>query len=250
MNKIIVRTLFVSGFGILSFSLQAQQRTIDMELLITSPAPGSVFQEGTPIDVVLEVKNNGPDVLVAGDSLVALMPNGQYSLFSLSADVAVGASLPFFAGQLSTTVDETSTVQFCAQLLDDPGTQATIDGVPLLVSYLDPDSFNNALCREVTIELGGPSSVTDAAELREGFRPYPNPARDWVYLPVNPAQPLRILIYDMLGNTVYDKSYAAGAVPGQGSISVPVSGWAIGMYQVLRWQGRERSAAQLIVGVP
>lgn len=250
MNTSCLQLLFLTVLSASSILLHAHQRSVDMELLISTPENGAVFQDGEPIDLVVQVANHGPDALVTGDSLVLILPNGQATLMLLPEDVPVGNNLQVFQGQLSTNVDETSTVQFCIGLMDDPTTQAFIGGQPLVVSYTDPNPSNNSVCRTVTIELEGPSAVATVAGQVDVFQPYPNPVSNLLYLPVDPGTSPHILIYDMLGRTVYDKAYEAAALPAQGIVAVPVTGWAEGIYQVVRIQGAGRAVSKIKVRQP
>jgi len=212
MKQVIQFMIAFSAIMVIGATASAQtgMRNIDLEAIFNAPANGDsvVNGAGTSVPLQVSVKNNGPDDLVAGDTL----------FFELSMDnvrillEGVQLTSDIMAGQTSVVID--STIDFelqlspglvpadiCAFVFDDPYTELVYGNTPVSVSYKDPDSTNNRSCNHITINTGGTeTSIFKVQNTGEKVTIYPNPTTGIVHIQY-PAK-VDVALTDMAGRVI------------------------------------------------
>lgn len=216
MSKLNFTLVGLSLF--LSVAAQAQQRSINMALAITSPPTEDTIAVGAPVPFTLVLENQGPDALVAGDSLFVQLPDNSVQLFQLQEGLALGQSTTLLNANITVPVDITTTFELCATLSDDPSTQVQIEGNAISVSYIDPDASNNTTCNTLTILVDDPSGIKETADATAALLLYPNPANNKVTLSyTDGGRILSARIFNVLGAEVY---HAKGSGTSEQTIDV------------------------------
>lgn len=235
--------------GLLTFNCSvnalAQQRSVDLEVIMVEPNETEVFKSGQTISLSIAVTNHGPDQILVGDSLFAILPDGSPTWGTMTTSVAVGGTTDLFSTEITLpTVSSNSTIDLCVQLADDPSTQITMGGSPVSVSYKDPIPGNNVACRELTVE-GEPSSIM-ANSRKNALLPFPNPATNFIQIPIeNWDTDVFILIKDLSGRTVFDKLFPREN--GGESIKVNVEHLKEGVYLIERYDGETYSMGKITI---
>ncbi len=191
------------GLGLLLCGSAQAQRSINMSLTITSPPTDDTIVVGAPIPFTLVLENQGPDALVAGDSLFVQLPDNSVQLFQLAEGLSLGQSTTLLSANITVPVESTTTFELCATLSDDPSTQVQIGGNPINVTYIDPDAANNTTCNTLTILVEDPSGIQETDDAISAVLLYPNPANSKVTLSYTDGPILSARIFNILGAEVY-----------------------------------------------
>lgn len=229
-----------------STSVNAQLRSINMELLLQAPLQNEMYKQGDTVSLEFYIKSHGPDELVIGDTVFILMPNGAGQRYTLNNNVGIGDSIKLFEGGMTLNVDETTTLDVCVEVIGDPNnSNILIDDVPVQVTYSDPNPGNNRVCHTITIESDDPSAIdrtTEGGNMALQF--YPNPATDRIFVPLNATmgEAVSIRLIDLAGRTVMEKSTKAY---GKKELSIPVFGLSPGLYLIELKQGVHESSGKV-----
>lgn len=246
MTPNMTRGLLIAGILFYSLGLAAQQRSIDMELIIDEPASGT-YESGQVVPLSVSIINHGPDEIKVGDSLFVLLPDGAVTYGIMTVAVPVGGSTDLFSDTLPLPdVEDVTTIDVCVQLVHNPSsTIRNSDGDPILVSYDDPNPTNNLPCHEITIEPD-PTSVMDAYAERQ-LNIFPNPATNFVQIPVSKSAKGQTIvsIRDLLGRIVMDKQFPAQSQ--QEYMQLDVSALQNGVYILERYDETEKVAQKLVI---
>lgn len=158
-----------------SHSLFAQQRSIDIGLILMSPAAADTFTADTTVPFKVSMYNHGPDNLNAGDTLFVVYGN-MNQMYTLPIPIPAGDTVPLINIPMNIqTEDQIFTNTVCGSVFDDPTTQVTFNGAPVSVSYKDPNPDNNEICAQITVLAPGSTAVNSVGKTDFGFRLYPNP---------------------------------------------------------------------------
>lgn len=204
MNK--TKLLVVMSLMMAQFSWA--QRTIDMEATLEAPLHGSTWLNGAEIPITFKIVNHGPDNLVAGDSLFFLPNISGFGIQMVILGQAVnnGTSIIVFDQALSIQAPSTPfNADLCVTVLDPNAVGLSIAGMPITVSYSDPDTSNNTTCSNITFvsDTSG-TSIVDVDGANELLMVYPNPATDKVSFSFHlfQASGVQVAVADMTGRVV------------------------------------------------
>lgn len=227
-----------------SASAVAQQRLVDLEVIIIEPNDGEVFKSGQTIVLSVDVTNHGPDEILVGDSLYVFLPDGSPTWGTMTTSLAIGETTDLFSTEVTLpTVSNNSPTEICVQLVDDPSTQISVGGDPVRVSYKDPVPGNNFACHTLTIEAE-PSSIS-RNEIKASLLPFPNPTNSLVEIPLENADvaEVKVLIKDLSGRTVLSRRVHENSPTG--SITLNVAHLDDGIYIIECYEGENFSSGKL-----
>ncbi len=175
---------------LLAFTAIAQTRNCDLSLRVVAPTDNYVLPFGDTVDVVVCVKNNGPDSILRSDTL--LIGEVGSNIYSAMVDtfIAPGDSLvwPIMSGWADADIEENDTLYTCLFLEHRS------------MYYADSVSNNDSLCFTVVF-AGSNSTSINENDKSSMMSVYPNPSSDWVYIN---SQSLikRLDVIDMMGRIV------------------------------------------------
>jgi len=174
------------------------QKNVDLKLSIISPLNGAIIPFGDTAQVIISIKNLGPDTLTMNsDSLfytTSIFPT-VYS--SASVNLAPFDSVTYMALYTINNAEEDATKSACAYLLPSS-------------SYLDSNQTNDTSCVSFTLKAQENTGIDGTQfSLNEDFLIYPNPAKQKVNLSFNIPQKelVTISVYDFLGRKVLNQHY-------------------------------------------
>lgn len=257
--KAFALLLAVAG---LQTGVMAQNRKIDLEVKLTSPAVNAVIANGQQFDVAITIKNIGPDTLKATDSIAFVHSGMQQNQVSLAvfSNMNGGNALPPGAttapvviAQLTNNSTETTdqTADFCAQVLDINGSNLQLQGGgTLTVSWDDAVTTNNESCASITIK-GKPAGtgIFDIAKDNEALVMGPNPASNEVTFRLNlaTASALTASVKDIQGREVLKQDFGRVASGNNISLKLDISTLKNGIYFVELNGGDKKSVGKLVV---
>ena len=240
----------------------AQQRTTDLEATLNLPTSGTIVYSGDTIHTQIAIANNGPDTLVAGDTILfkylytATEGGGSQSnvsLFTLTTSLAPGqtpllinANIPFNNGSGYPVLH----LNFCVHLFD-PNTEPVFysnnDKTPIKVSYNDPDTTNNTSCTSIVIE-NQETGIATIKQTSTSLQLFPNPAQDIVTikLPEMQTGSLTVSVTDITGRKVLLQHYGA-VQPTTQQLPLDVSCLPKGMYLITLKAGAKKRTGKLII---
>lgn len=168
MKKILLLVAVVAA----AFSLNAQ-RTVDMEVTLNSPANGDPIRSGTAFDMEFTLKNNGPDLIKAGDSVATFLvlgttiQNGTVNIMVLANDIPKDSTFTMTRTGFNISGGSSGNLQVCAlAVLNNRGGADTVrDNVP---------SGNNISCATTTYSVGLGDELNSK---KLSANAYPNPMR-------------------------------------------------------------------------
>jgi len=189
MKKIpLLLALIFIFYGTFSFS---QDRVCDLELTITTNQPNNTAAYGDTLNIMLNIKNNGPDTLRATDTIDVLNMDLLFISSFEGEALAPGDSISYNDIKAWADVNQTinDTVAFCYNIL--PST-----------TYENPLNDKDTAC--VTFILLGNDDVVNIDEMQnKEWTLFPNPASDKINLIIEDLdQSIQANIYDMHGRLV------------------------------------------------
>lgn len=247
MKKSLTRNIMLLSAVSMSMLASAQQRQVDLEIHIDEPANAEVFQSGQSFLLTVSITNHGPDEMQAGDSLFVITPSGEPTWGTLPEAIPVDGNFSLFSNEITMPAVETTTdFDLCVQLVDDPTTQIRLMGNPISVSYIDPAPGNNVICHTITVEAQ-PSSITETAKGIANLELYPNPAKDFVQVPIDPngASAIQLRILDISGRIVFNQAFSQAA--GRDAIQVDLTQFQNGVYILESQQGTIRNTGKFTI---
>jgi len=236
LSMLALSTLMILG-GANAF---AQQRSVDLEPVMDSPASGTTITSGDQVQLQVTLKNNGTDGMVTGDSIFYTItgdPANAVHFDTLRQDIPAGQSAVVIATSVTLTIQGSDPVtgDFCVTILDPEKAGVTMNQVPVVVSYSDQDTSNNAACNNITINPAGSEPPSAIAEVSGNGAPlslYPNPAHSDVNFNINleKAGNVTAVVRDITGRVVLN--HAFGTVPAGNNVPLKlnVSDFVSGMY--------------------
>lgn len=195
MKKVL---LLVVAF-VAALALNAQ-RTVDMQVTLNSPQNGDPLRAGTSFDLNYTIKNNGPDLIKAGDSLATFLvlgnsiQNNTLAISVFANDLAVDSTITVTRTGFSVSGGSSGNLQVCilAVLNNRSGADTVRDNVP---------AGNNVSCATMTYSVGLGEELNSN---QLSATSYPNPVSNEGtirYTLVN-AENVSVKIFDMAGRMV------------------------------------------------
>ncbi|HLS72010.1 MAG TPA: T9SS type A sorting domain-containing protein [Chitinophagaceae bacterium] len=187
-------TMILSAFALSLFSfstLQAQEKTIDLELQIVDNEEEVFVPFGEEYTVLVKLINHGPDILEEGDTIRLKMVGGfsNHVLYETEIHVNEDFEFPVITTWASEGQTENSTNEFCYELLESN-------------SYVDNNTSNNSSCITITLE-GNPLSLNEL-NAHSNLKIYPNPVKNEILHFENPwtTNDIKVTVRDMLGKEI------------------------------------------------
>ncbi len=248
---ILVHLMAILSIAYPSF---AQKRITEIEPVLVSPEAGAKLIKGVPYPLDISIKNNGPDDLIAGDTLfINIDGNGRIYPIIIEEPIAAGTTVSIIESEFTMTISETSpgvTGPFCIQLMDVVANSIKIGGVPVDVTYSDPDISNNIVCNRITVKPAPPTTLEDPdVAISSVLRIYPNPAVNEVY--VRSEQPFSertlLRITDISGRQVLLRMNDETNVTANSLLRLDVSSLNSGLYFLELSDGSRHDKGVLII---
>ena len=257
-------TKFVMALGALALttgSVFAQNRKCNIQLTrIVSPAENFLVpRQGDPgvPELTFMLKNNGPNNMVMGDTIVyrhSLHTGAQVSLAVLAAPLNNGDSVLISTGMtfystVSGTVDQE--LDFCVQLFDINSAGITVNDMPVLVTYDDTDTSaaSNARCNAIRLkgEAVGIFELNNVT--KEELALYPNPATNEVNFSLNldKAENVVVTVKDIAGREVLRNDFGKVQAGNVAPFKLNVANLNAGMYFVELNAGERKAVGKLTV---
>lgn len=249
MKQVVLSLCTLSALLALNKTSSAQQREVDLQLILDAPTDKSTYQMTEPIPFTVSVKNNGPDNLVPGDTLFLLLPDNSVQLIFLAESIDNEETAEIVSTQFNLLVNTTTTVDVCVLLFDDPSQQIELGGLPAAISYTDPDSTNNMTCNEITIE-SEPTSIATLEQVSDALSLYPNPASSLVRVPLSkmPAGTFNITVRDIAGKIqVMPSTYDVNLPDSEQYAELDVSHLSEGLYLIELSHDKNRQIGKLVI---
>ena len=195
MKKILLLVAVIAA----SFSLNAQ-RTIDMETSIVAPADGSTFRSGEAFTLSYTFKNNGPDSMVAGDTIVVniLLNNVNQSslaqILTLNTTILKDSSVTINRPGLNITAPSAGARDLCvvgrffSRVTTDFVQDTTITG-------------NNRSCVNLNITVGLGDELS-AKKLNANAYPNPMSSAGVISFTTTTSSEVSVKIFDLAGRQV------------------------------------------------
>lgn len=224
---------------------------MDMEVIMESPAEGQVFESGQPIPLIVSLKNNGPNTLLAGDTLIALLPGAgglQISSILLPQALDSGTTIEIINTTINNiSVKETTTAPYCVAVMPNPSDGSiSIGGVPLSLTYIDLIDSNNTACNNMTIEVA-PTLITSLTNDNQ-LAFYPNPASSEIMIPIRQhVGSCKIAIVDLAGRRVLEKAYDGPELQHKKQLKLDVSSLDEGIYIIEQHTTQGKASAKLLI---
>lgn len=249
MNKTKLFTLM----ALMTANLCSAQRNINMEAVLETPLNGSTWTNGTEVPLTLKLINNGPDNLVAGDTLF-LLPNisgVNVQMVTLTGPMDNGASGVVFDGTINLQVASTPlTTDLCFKILDPNSSGLLIGNNPVTVSYNDHDTTNNTACASITFvsDTSG-TGIIHADVASVPLTIYPNPANDKIIfaVTVQHTTAARVSVSDRTGRVIKTHDFGIVLAGKQTELNFDATDLPAGMYFVTLYAGERSFVGKVMV---
>lgn len=230
-----MKKVFTLGLLLTTSVISFGQRYADVSITMSSPDSGMVIAGTQPFAFAATITNNGPDTIKATDTLV------------LGFDLDNSSSLASVTVQGTTTTD----VAFTLNGAMPPGASTTVnqqfafansptDGEHQLCAILIPlnrsaDSLkdtataNNKSCTSIVINTTTAVPAVPANKMSVSVFPNPMYQSATIDLNLPEKQSVKISVIDLLGRTMYEKSYDNLSI-GKNKITLDATGIAPGSY--------------------
>lgn len=221
-NKLKTSTLLFSCF-LFSSALWAQQRHCDMSVTLISPQMNQMIAPYETFDVKINIKNLGPDSLLAGDTLLYNLPIfilTDYHVFPFPQNIPPGGNADFTL-QSITNVNENvddEEANFCVIIKSNDSAHT---------AFVDTAIANNSDCHMVT--FGATTSIHGIDNVKNLYSIFPNPVANELGIQwknQQGEQPQTITIRSIDGRELIQWAPKSN----QDKITIPVSKLAAGLY--------------------
>lgn len=234
MNTFTKSILATASALTLAFSASAQQRQVDLEVSITSPAANAVIQYNEQVNFTIAIKNNGPEDMISGDTIFYQTNLEQgVKMGTLQANVPAGQTIGLPLQFTNTNTTGTDQVANLCVVIFEPNSQLQDNNNnPVYVGYLDTDTSNNESCvNNVTLKSGA-TSLNDVEIASNGLVVYPNPATAKVgfrYTAVANEEVVAV-VSDILGREVIRKNLGAAIKGAEATYELDITSLNAGNY--------------------
>jgi hypothetical protein len=230
IRRILTTALLLGSFA----GVNAQQRTCDMAINLVEPAPSAVINAFAQYHLRVNIANNGPDTLLAGDTLYYNKPSQplfDYDLYILQAPINPGNNVTLTLETL-TNINSEQTDQvadYYVFVVSNPANNGR---------FIDTtnDANNYDVNANVTFKAGNPTGVAETEKDKVGMQLYPNPANSELAIKLDASNKASSAkISDIAGREVMNTTFAT-----KGDQRLNVSTLLPGLYfiQVETEQGR------------
>ncbi len=204
---------------------ESAQRQTDLPVTVTSPQNGALLLPNVSTVFAISLKNNGPANLIDGDTIFFSTSLNNYTTvggFILDSTLAAGQSLARTIDVFSNNGQAQTDMPFpvCLNILNPNTAGITIGGLPVSVSYNDPDTGNNRNCVTVTLKGSGGTGINDPVpDSKKELSFYPNPAQQssTFTITLSQAGKVQLAVYDTRGKKAatadYGTQQAGRAIP-------------------------------------
>jgi len=223
------------GCSVLISILSFGQRHADVSVTMSAPANSTTIAGTGPFNLSLAITNNGPDTLIATDTLVVEFDldnsssptqvtiqgtTGAEFAAPLGGKMAPGASASINESISFASVQSTGAHEFCAIVAP---LNRSADSVT------DTSISNNRACASITVTNSTAVPSVQNDKMTEVV--FPNPMRKNATVELNaPASGTAVIyITDLIGRTVYEKSYENLSV-GKNMLTLDVENIPAGNY--------------------
>lgn len=237
MRKTIEFCAALGTLVIMGTSVLAQNRKVDLEAVLESPEPtGTNIVNGVKFYYKVGFKNNGPDDLVAGDTIGYKIATSNPVVGLLKDPVAMGETFYVYSDSIGLTIPnltEETVVDFCTKIYN-PNTEITINGQPVKISYDDDDVTNNTICATIFISPKEVSVLNLIKNPTETLNLYPNPATSEVKFNINLAKAEHVIVSvkDIIGREVLHQDFGTITAGQTVPMTLNLSSLNSGMYFV------------------
>ncbi len=256
MRKFMIRHTAFTTLMLSAFFSFGQKRSINMDILFNTPYPADTLRSGIRTPIIGSVLNNGPDDLVAGDTLVFVTKINtttvlDVKVMTLPKGIAKGEQLEIFKDSimLEAAPGSISGTYVCLEVLSDPSTQAEINGALREISYRDPEPELNEACNGVYID-GRSTALTTIDKPAVQFNIFPNPASSKIslisYL-YHGEKETHITIRNILGKTVQSLGYVSTTHREGEQLEIDISSLSNGLYFIELHNGAQKTSSKLVV---
>ncbi|MNK05520.1 hypothetical protein D3C87_234030 [compost metagenome] len=202
----------------LCFSLNAQ-RSLDLELEMTSPANGTTFESMELFNLLITIKNvDASTSFQASDSLYYYM-----LIFGDTVPFGMSGNYLGFTGNAADPAESftISRMMTFTENYEGVDVELCIFAKPMNAAnaVFDPDLSNNMDCAILTIVP--PDNLSADEYSQNAFRIHPNPSNERFSIS-NPEDFSRLMIYDLNGNSIRFHQNPDG--------SIDCSAWENGIY--------------------
>lgn len=201
----------VAGLTALSLTANAQIKQADISITVTSPSNNAVIAPNDTLWLSFNYKNNGPDILPAGDSLFFLTTGNIVLYSTLTAALPVNSTISmnevvYFTNPSADTISGNICVAHIPQSL-----VTYQDGTHPVTTYTDANTSNDTSCVMVKMAPASGSSINNAVAHKNQFDIFPNPVKDQLFVtPIEANKNIEITIINALGQTVWQNTLNAG----------------------------------------
>jgi hypothetical protein len=261
MKKSTKFVMAVAALSMTAGSVFAQNRKCNIQLTrIVSPAENFLVpRQGDPAipELTFMLKNNGPNNMVTGDTIVyrhSLHIDAQVSLAVLAAPLNSGDSVLISTGMTfysTVTGSADAEMDFCVELFDINTAGISVNGTPVLVTYDDTDTSaaSNARCNAIKLK-GEPVSIFELNNVtKEELSLYPNPANGEVNFNLNldKTENVVVTVKDIAGREVLRNNFGKVQAGNAAPFKLNVANLNAGMYFVELNAGERKAVGKLTV---
>lgn len=191
-----------------TYTFAQTPKSCNLEATLITPAANSVINFGDLVTIKLAIKNNGPHAIVPADYLfIGFSGDTDWEGYFSGVAILAGDTYTYEASYTYTNTTATDrVVNFCARLL--PQANRTIDGNPVPVTYIDPDTTNDRSCHTITLKAQ-PSGIFDTKAAKETLNLFPNPATNKVgfRIALDKAETVAAAVRDLTGREVMTQNF-------------------------------------------
>lgn len=229
----------------------AQVRICDLQVRLNSPSDNMELHANDTVWIEFTIVNNGPDSIMANDTLWFWDLNNVYP-FVAGSNIPGNTTKDFTRNDLGysiiapTQIQQDSEVQFCIKLVN----QSTLVPTPV-ITFEDNDTANNWSCVDVTLKSEDiPSTVFEFSnELQEQLNFYPNPASTEVLVGTSLIKEEKVImvIKDIAGREVGRKDYDTISSKNTNLLRLNTSGLNEGIYIIELNTGSRKAVGKVLI---
>lgn len=246
LNCVLLQFLYQQSFA-------QSVRSCDLQIAINSPANNQIIEAGDTAWIAFTVVNNGPDDILASDTLWFWDRTNVLRFLALS-DIPANTDRSYTSTELGnlflfpyTGVSDIN-AQICLKLVN----QSTIfyDATTgPLVTFEDPDTANNWSCVDITRKGTQPSDISNVEYNAGAAHVYPNPASNEVKIDFNPgrSQYVTVNVRDISGKKIMEHRYNRMILESINTLTIDIEGLCNGLYFVELFSETQRVVKKLNV---
>lgn len=221
----------------------AQQRKCDMQITLLEPASSSVINALAQYNITVNILNNGPDTLFAGDTLYYNQPSQplfNYNPFVLTQTLAAGrnATVTLESPHNTNDNEQDETMDYYIFVMSNPAHNGAFIDTANTVNNYDVNT-------NVTFRAANPTDIKDIQNSRIALQVYPNPAASMIRFNLDAGNTASsVSISDISGREVLNHTFIKKA--GGQDPDLNIGSLTSGMYLVRIQTEQGRATAKLI----